>query len=265
MQNTMTETLRVYKWPAQAFWRYFEVQALRKIPCQRPILEIGCGDGQFSGLVFQEIDDGIDVNPRAIEKCRNISGTLYRRVRCHDARHLERTDTGYATVYANCVMEHIPDLPAVLAGCYRSLRPGGKLVITVPLDEMNDHLLVRWKWYARMRQRQLVHLNLFTQEKWKELLHTVGFTHVEFHPYLSGEACRFWDILDSTGSIGFGRYRLGVILVRVTPLILPKSARDWLTRSFARWLCVKAEATAGKEPACALVVIAQKAVESATT
>lgn len=217
MQDLMTATLRVYKWPAQAFWRYFEVQALREIPCQRPILEIGCGDGRFSRLIFHEIDDAIDVNPRAIEKCRNISGSLYRRVRCQDARQLECTEDGYATVYANCVMEHIPDIPAVLAGCYRSLRPGGKLVITVPLQEMNDHLLVPWKWYARMRQRQLVHLNLFTQEKWEDLLRTVGFSGMEFHPYLSGEACRFWDTLDSVGSIGFGRYRLAVVLVRITP------------------------------------------------
>ncbi len=44
----MKATLRVYKWPAQAFWRYFEVRALREIPCERPILEIGCGDGRSS-------------------------------------------------------------------------------------------------------------------------------------------------------------------------------------------------------------------------
>src|ERR1700687_407838 len=159
-------------------------------------------------------------------------------------------------------MEHIPDIPGVVAGCFRCLRPGGKLVITVPLDEMNDHLLVPWKWYARMRQRQLVHLNLFTQEEWEGLLRKVGFSSVEFHPYLSGEACRFWYTLDSAGGIGFGRYRLGAVLVRLTPKMLPKIVRDRLVRNFSRWLSAKAEDVAGKQHTCALVVIAGKAVGS---
>jgi SAM-dependent methyltransferase len=231
---------------------------LQQIHFERPILEIGCGDGQFSSMILDQIDEAIDVNPRSVEKCRRLAGHLYCEVRCLDARQLEYTKGGYATVYANCVMEHIPDIVAVLTGCHRSLRPGGKLVVTVPLVEMNDHLLVSWKWYARMRQRQLVHLNLFTREKWEDLLRAAGFSSVEFHPYLSGEACRFWDMLDSPGSIGFGKYRLAAVLARVTPKMLPKIVRDRLLGTFSRWLSAKAEAVAGKEPACALVVIAAK-------
>lgn len=258
MRDEMSATLRVYKWPAQAFWRYFEVKALQQVRFERPILEIGCGDGQLSAMLFDEIDQAIDLNPRSVEKCRRLAGQLYREVRCQDARQLEYTQGGYATVFANCVMEHIPDIPAVLAGCYRSLRSGGRLVITVPLAEMNHHLLVPWKWYARMRQRQLAHLNLFTQKQWEDALRTTGFSTVEFRPYLSGEACRFWDMLDSPGTVGYGKYCVAAVLARITPWILPKMVRAKLVRTFSRWLSAKAESAAGKTPACALVVIAAK-------
>ena len=137
MRDEMTATLNIYKWPSQAFWRYFELQALKQIEYERPILEIGCGDGQFSSLVFREIDEAIDVNPRSVEKCRRLANHLYRRVQCLDARELQFSEGGYGTIYANCVMEHMPDIEGVLAGCYRGLRPGGKLVMTVPLTQMN--------------------------------------------------------------------------------------------------------------------------------
>jgi SAM-dependent methyltransferase len=257
MRDEMTATLNICKWPSQAFWRYFELQALKQINCDRPILEIGCGDGQFSSLVFREIDEAIDVNPRSVEKCRRLKNHLYRHVQCLDARDLQFSEGGYRTIYANCVMEHIPEINGVLAGCYRGLRRGGKLVMTVPLIQMNEHLLLRWSWYARVRQQQLVHVNLFSQEEWKELLHSTGFADIEFRPYLSGKACKLWDMLDSPGCIGFGRYRLAPIL-GTTFRLAPTGLRNRTISRLSRWLTGKAKANGNQEPACAVVVIARK-------
>jgi len=257
MRDEMTAAWNIYKWPSQAFWRYFELQALKQIEYERPILEIGCGDGQFSSLVFEEIDEAIDVNPRSVEKCRQLANRLYRRVQCLDARELQFSECGYGTIYANCVMEHIPDIEGVLAGCYRGLRPGGKLAMTVPLTRMNEHLLFPWRWYAKVRQQQLVHVNLFTKEEWKELLHRTGFSEIEFRPYLSGEACKFWDTLDSPGCIGFGRYRLAPIL-GTTFTLAPTGLKNRTISRLSVWLTAKAKANGSQEPACAVVVIARK-------
>jgi SAM-dependent methyltransferase len=259
MRDEMTATLNIYKWPSQAFWRYFELQVLKQIEYERPVLEIGCGDGQFSSLVFREIDEGVDVNPRSVEKCRRLANHLYRRVQCLDARELEFSEGGYRTIYANCVMEHILDVKGVLAGCYRGLRPGGKLVMTVPLTQMNEHLLFPWSWYVSVRQRQLVHVNLFTEEEWKDSLLGVGFSDIEFRPYLSGNACRFWDTLDSPGCIGFGRYRLAPILGSTLRLI-PKGLKNWTLTLLSDWLVGKARVNKNQEPACAVVVIARKSL-----
>lgn len=259
MQDLMSATLRVYKWPSQAFWRYFEVQALRRVHCERPILEIGCGDGQFSSFVFSAIDEAVDINPRAVERCLAISGRLYGRVRCLDVREIALQDEGFATVYANCVLEHVPEIERVLAGCFRGLRPGGQLVITIPLARMNEHLVFPWKWYARLRQRQLAHLNLMSENSWEDLLRRIGFSEMEFRPYLSGQACRFWDTIDSPGCLGFGRFQVATVLGKLAQVFLPKSARLWVLGHLSRWLSTIAEANASKEPACAAVLIARKA------
>jgi SAM-dependent methyltransferase len=259
MRDEMTATLNIYKWPSQAFWRYFELQALKEIEYERPILEIGCGDGQFSSLLFREIDEAIDINPRSVEKCQRLANALYRRVRCLDARELQFSEGGYGTIYANCVMEHIPDIKEVLAGCYRSLRPGGKLVMTVPLAQMNEHLLFRWSWYAKIRRRQLSHVNLLTKQEWNELLLTIGFSTVEFRPYLSGKACKFWDTIDSPGCIGFGRYRLAPVLGGVFGLA-PIGLKNRVFIRLSGWLTHKTRMNESQEPACAVVVIAQKSL-----
>ena len=156
-------------------------------------------------------------------------------------------------------MEHIPNIEAVLAGCSRALRPGGKLVMTVPLVRMNEHLLFPWRWYAEMRQQQLVHINLFTEEKWEAILRAAGFHRIEFRPYLSGEACRFWDSLDAPGSLGFGRYRAAVVLGRTAARLLPEGAREWGVDRLSRWLADKAKAGWETGAACAVVAVAYKA------
>jgi len=258
MRDEMSATLSIYKWPSQAFWRYFEVKALKEIEYERPILEIGCGNGRLSAMIFERIDEGIDVNPRSVERCRRLTGYAYGQVRCQDARDLQASNGGYATIFANCVFEHISDIESVLAACYRALRAGGRLVITVPLKEMDHHLLFPWAWYARLRQRQLEHVNLFSEICWRKLLGKSGFSEIEFRPYLLGKHCELWDALDSLGCIGSGRYCVATAVGLIVPRLLPRSAKRWVLDRTATWLSAKARIKGDTGPACASVVIARK-------
>src|SRR5216684_2333386 len=198
MMNELRETLPIYQMPGQSLWRAFELEVLRElkdaIGFERPILELGCGDGHFTRLLFEAVDDAIDVNPRAVERCRR-SSNIYGRVQCMDARDLTFDSSMFGTAYANCVLEHIPQLNQVLSSVNRVLRPDGKLVTTVPLNEMNNHLLLRSKLYADHRRRQLSHVNLLSKEEWIEAFYRAGFARVEAFPYLSGANCRMWDWL----------------------------------------------------------------------
>ena len=227
-EDLMAEVLGIYNWPSQAYWRYFEIRALRRLAYKAPILEIGCGDGKLTSLILTSVDSAIDINPKAVENCKKSASHVYRDIRCQDARELQQIDDRYGTVFANCVFEHIPDIENVLRGCHRSLRAGGKLVITVPLVRMNEHLLIRSPRYAHLRQRQLVHVNLLSEDGWTELLTNCGFNVETMEPYISSRACRFWDTLDALACIGYGRYTLAAAVHRIGRAVLPSRAKKRL-------------------------------------
>jgi SAM-dependent methyltransferase len=244
-------------WPSEAFWRSFELGAVRRHQFRRPILELGCGNGRFAELAGLQIDDALDLNPRAVDRARQLDH-VYGRVRCADIRELEADGSPrFACVFANSVLEHVPGLDSVLAACHQLLEPGGELVTTVPLAEMNRHLLLNRRWYASWRAGQLEHRNLWSVSEWTAALRQAGFGEVKSYPYFDEYACRSWDRLDVPGSLGFGRVRVGAGLRRAASIALPGSTKPSLKRRLARRLSRLAGASAGGVP-CATLLVATK-------
>jgi SAM-dependent methyltransferase len=244
-------------WPSEALWRSLELDVLRSLSFERPILELGCGDGHFTELLLDHVEEAIDVNPRSVERARG-RGDLYGEVRCLDAADLANTQPAqFGTLFANCVLEHIADLPAVLNVAAHVLRLGGRLITTVPLLEMNRHLLLRTQWYAELRRRQLAHHNLWNPDEWRRRLRAAGFTPIEVVPYLGPTMCRLWDALDFPACIGVGRYRTGALARQVFSTLVPRVFRDRLRRTLAVWLARKI-GTRGRlsDPACAALLVA---------
>lgn len=250
--------LQMYATPSESYWRCFELDRVRELKSslsfEPPVLEIGCGDGQFTGLVFSQVATAIDINPRAVERARREAA--YLDVRCMDAGEMSFPEGSYGTVFANCVLEHIPGLQRILSESCRVLRPGGKLLATVPLVEMNEHLLVRSSRYADLRQRQLSHVNLMSPAQWRSTLVAAGFSDVSMYPYLFGGDVRFWDSLDFPGSIGSGRYRVATA-TNLLAKLFPEAIRQRARRRIARWLNRAAEARHRGEP-CAAAIVATK-------
>ena len=220
----------IYAVPSLAAWRAAELKNLRYCSFTAPVLEIGCGNGQFTSLLAPHVDCAIDKNLREVKLCGRRSET-YGHVTCMDARRLGFPDGTFATVFANCVIEHIPELPRVLAECRRVLRPGGMFIATVPLREMNRHLLFESAWYARMRARQLEHRNLLSESEWVAALCRAGFATVETTPYLSERLCNLWDRVDGPLSIGAGPLRLA----RVYSLAVRALPRPWHSGLNRQW------------------------------
>lgn len=260
MKDELLETLDIYGIPSQSLWRAFELVKLRELKMMAgfdsPVLEIGIGNGAFSSRIFKTIDDGIDINPRSVEVCRKRWGELYTQVHCMDARAMHFPVETYRTVFANCVIEHIPDLEGVLADCYRVLKQGGKFVTTVPLSAMDDYLLVKREWYASLRRRQLQHVNLLSSEEWVALFKSAGFSQVDTYPYLSGKDCHYWDKMDFPMCLGKGRYKVGTALHLMTSRLSP-TTRHRLNQRLATRL-VKTIQNQPNDSPCALAVIAIK-------
>jgi SAM-dependent methyltransferase len=257
VEAIMDTLLSNYLSVSQAMWRFPELDVVRAVKFDRPVLEIGCGSGTFTRLAMGHVEKAIDINPKAVERARRQIG-IYESVETQDARDLTTDPESFSTVFANCVLEHIPDLPGVLSSCQLALRPGGRLVATVPLPEMNNHLLFRRRRYAAWRQRGLVHLNLWTVEKWESALSEAGFASVSSVPYLSPRLCRIWDLLDGPLMVGWRRYRLNAVL-RYGRLVLPKQWR----RALRGWLAPRLVRVVRKRPvgagvACAALIVATK-------
>jgi len=180
-------------------------------------------------------------------------------VRCADIRSLETAERGqYGTVFANSVFEHVEGIARVLRSCSRLLRAGGTLITTVPLLDMNDHLIVRSARYARFRQHQLQHHNLWRLDHWISEFQAAGFGDVQVHTYLPGRACRTWDALDILGTLGRDRYRVAPAVRKTVSKLLTPQARVTLKRQIAKRLVALQPPFDVSDGLCAALIVGTK-------
>lgn len=242
--------------PSEAFWRLHELDAVRRTETsfRYPILEVGCGDGVFTRLTRIPVQVGTDREPRAI--ARAIERGQYERVFHLDLQEFDSEIVGlFGTVFANSVLEHVSDIELALPKVRAALIPGGRLIATVPLVQMNEHLAWRRQRYVRWRQRQLQHRNLWAKTIWETKLLAAGFTEVTWSDYLPGESCRLWDRADVLATVGTGRYRAAPALHLAVSRLLPHAAKTRLKYSLGRHLQQRAAALNDGAP-CAAVLCA---------
>ena len=99
-------------------------------------LEAGCGPAANAlNLARRGVDvTGVDLSPNALAEAqreferRGLPGRFVR----GDVRDLPFDDAMFDFVYAGGVVEHFRELDVALADLARVLRPGGRLLITVP-------------------------------------------------------------------------------------------------------------------------------------
>lgn len=245
-------------WPSEAYWRLLELAAVRRHlgDAAGPVLELGCGDGVFTELTGLQVDLAVDREPRAVERAGRRR-SVYGAVRRTDVRDLEPALGPFGTIFSNSVLEHVADLEPVLERSRELLVVGGRLIATVPLRGMSEHLAVCTSAYVSARQRQLRHRNLWTIDEWRARLCGAGFATVTFDPYLDAAACRRWDRLDAPGALGSGRLRVAPVLHRCASAMLPaplkRSVKARLALALLDWTRRPA-----RGPFCAAVIVATK-------
>lgn len=170
----------------------------------RPLLDVGCGDGHFAASCLHTVvDAGIDpARPSALEASRTGA---YTQVLVGSAAALPFPDGSFAGVLSNCVLEHIPPLDETLAEIARVLRPGGKLVITVPSERFADSLFFPQalrgagldrpaRAYGRWFNGISRHYHTYTKEEWMRRLGKVGIRVDRWSSYLTPSAMGFFDL-----------------------------------------------------------------------
>jgi SAM-dependent methyltransferase len=118
---------------ALSFWRAFECEEFSKERLIPPVLDVGCGDGFFAQVAFSRIlEAGIDLDESEVR--RAVQSGSYRKAIHGSVTDLPFPPKSFKTVISNCVLEHVPDIDQGLKEIARVLKPGGRLMITVPSE-----------------------------------------------------------------------------------------------------------------------------------
>jgi SAM-dependent methyltransferase len=224
--------------PHRAILRAVECRFMGRVPLTPPVLDIGCGDGHFASIAYDQlpIDVGIDVMARDLPEAASREG-VYRQVMFASATELPFTAGAFNTVVSNCVIEHIPDNAAVLSEIARILRPGGLFAMTLPSEHYPDYLLGATalskiglnslgEAYGRFFNEISHHHHVYPPKEWKQRLSEAGLVVEEHTYYFSAAAHRRFDL----------SHYLGVPQLLTKRLLGRWVLFRWQSDVYERWL-----------------------------
>jgi SAM-dependent methyltransferase len=205
--------------------RAVEARAYQDIELPSPSLDVGCGDGHFATVAFNQfLDVGIDPWGGPIRDAAKRG--RYRSLVQADGGSMPFPDGFFASALSNSVLEHIPHVDDVLVETGRLLKPGAPFIFTVPNDNFLPSLSISNaldKWglgslaesYRNFFNRISRHQHCDPPEVWRLRLEHAGFSVDGWWHYISPQALHV---------VEWGHY-----------FGLPSLVSHWLT---GRWILV---------------------------
>ena len=196
-----------------ALWRSLEYQQLLGLPFDDPVLDMGCGDGIFSSILFtNRIAIGMDLDYREVTLAREYA--THESMVAADARTLPFASQSFSTVFSNCVIEHIPDPERVISEVTRVLAPGGLFIFTVPTEHFTPHLfftaLLRKTGlsflanrYGGFVNRMLKHINMFTADQWTGMVQDAGLSIEISRQFIGPRSIAIFDLFLPLSYVSF--------------------------------------------------------------
>jgi len=187
-----------------ALWRTVEAKHLGNVVLKKPVLDIGCGFGEFALAYADEpIDMGIDTNSKDLYTASKTN--KYHNLTLGDARKMPFTDNSYNSIFSISTLEHITHPELVLQEAYRVLKPGGVLFLTLETNEVDKATFYRplfkkigMKWlsnFATQKYNSLFHRHtLLPKKSWIQKVQKTGFEIEQSRDIISHEVTKLFDI-----------------------------------------------------------------------
>jgi SAM-dependent methyltransferase len=198
---------------ALAFERYLECELFLNKTFVHPILDLGCGDGLFSYILFDEkIDTGIDLNNDELACAKKLQ--CYDELICCPGDKIPKPDGLYQTIFSNSVLEHIDTLEPVFKEVYRLLSTNGRLYLTIPSIDFEQYTTINQlllkigfsqvasryqKFCSKIIWRQS---HYHTIKEWESIVSTFGFEVVDSFTYDKKRICLLNNFLYPFGILG---------------------------------------------------------------
>jgi 2-polyprenyl-3-methyl-5-hydroxy-6-metoxy-1,4-benzoquinol methylase len=169
--------------------------ALREHDCPGPILDVGCGDGLFAKVAFDDTEVwGVDIDAK--EGRWASASQAYSQVVLGDITRVHLPAGFFETCIANCSLEHVPRLDRALATILASLKPGGRVLMFVPnrtwAEQMLSYRILKGLGAGALADtvRDAIdttfrHHHLYDEAGWREVVERAGFEIESVKPVLS--------------------------------------------------------------------------------
>ncbi len=196
--------------PASKLFRAIELRTIYKntqnLNFKHPALDLGCGDGYLSSILFDEkFDYGLD-NDEAGEVSLAIKNKRYKKVLIENAEKISLPSNSLHFIFSNSVIEHIPNLENVLREISRVLKKGGVFVFTSPSDKFKEYLYFSnilssfgldflGDWYKEKRNKLLNHYHNYSHTSWIKKLNKHGLKVKKYDYCICRDTNMFWDKL----------------------------------------------------------------------
>ena len=178
--------------------RAVEARVYQEYELPHPIYDLGCGDGHFESITFDEkIDVGLDPWTPPLKEAVKTGG--YDLVIQGAGDCVPFPDGYFKSAFSNSVLEHIPDVDAVVRETNRVLAMGAPFIFCVPNHQFLGNLSISNFFdkihlsgladaYRRFFNRISRHHHCDSQETWKQRLEKYGFTIEDSWHYFSPHA-----------------------------------------------------------------------------
>ena len=144
------------------------------------IYEAGCGNASFTPLLQEYADTLVatDISKSQIEK----NSKLHPEIKFQFAdlqKKLPFENDAFDLVWCSEVLEHLYFPHIAVEEFHRVLRPGGKLLVTVPFHGRFKNILIALFKFEEHYDPYYSHVQFFTEKSLTKVLHKSGFENIK--------------------------------------------------------------------------------------